>query len=120
MVDSLIVLQNREPVEVPLSRCVHPKDVKVVVLWVSVQTIRHVGCASTIGYVQHKLPIHWSEHVSSREEEVVFVFGHLSDDRIPAHRDVDDELPLSGTHAFDRLLFLLLIVLHLLVYPSSR
>lgn len=106
-----MILESSESIQVLLACAVHPEDVKVVVLWVAMQPVRHIGCATASG-IENELSVDRSKHITSRKEQVVLVLGHLANDGVAAQRHVDDEsarLHLDHSEAlFAFLLFVLI------------
>ena len=94
MVYTLIIFQLGKPLEESVSSRaatapVHPINVKVIIIGVPNKPICSMCRSPALGVcVQNGLPIYWSKHVSIRQKEVVFVFGHLTDYRISGLADV--------------------------------
>lgn len=90
VVDALMVLQLREPVKMLLTSPIHPVDIKVVIIWISLQSIRDQGCAVILCCIENHLPIYWSKHVASGNEEPKFKLGNFAQNWISALADIED------------------------------
>ena len=87
VVDSLVVLELLKPVKVLLPSTVHPENVEVVVIRVSFLLDRELLYALYFNLIGD---VSFGKHVSVAYEEVIFVFGNLSEHGVPCHRYVQD------------------------------